>query len=629
MPFERAVLAAAPDDLPPAAPLQMPTQPLSAAPAARAPFGPPNIALRRFMVFAATLITTGAAFYAVFDLFAGKGFQPIEIVGLCLFGPLFVGIAVWFCSTTAGFVLLAINKGDFLDLPNTSPSPSHQRTALLAVIRNEDVDRVFARLRAMDQALAHHGANAAFDFHVLSDTNKPEIAAHEEMAFAFSKSRALSNFYYRRRSQNVGRKAGNVSEWVRASGGAYEYMVVLDADSLMSAELLLKLTALMDRRTDAGLIQTIPAAVGGETLFSRYLQFGMRLYGRVAAAGIAWWSGSESLNWGHNAIARVRAFAQAAGLPRLKGAPPFGGEILSHDVVEGWMMRRAGWGVHMAPTLEGSYEETPPTLLDYATRDRRWCQGNLQHIGLLRAGGLHWINRLQILMGCMVYAAAPLWLAFLAVGVQLRLDQGLPESGEPWFAGRAEQIFQLHWSILLTTVLLIGPKFMGAALIMMREHERNAFGGSGRLLAGLLMETLMSAVLAPILALTTLRAIIGTLIGADAGWGAQRRNADGITLGEATRAYGWQMGTGLVLLGIAGPYYDLVLWMGPILLGLCLAPLHVVITSRPEIGRFFYRAGLMVTPEEDAPPPIVRSAATPYLGAAGMRARAGYVRPAV
>ena len=77
---------------------------------------------------------------------------------------------------------------------------------------------------------------------------------------------------------------------------------------------------------------------------------------------------------------RRRPSPTAAGLPELTGRKPFGGHVLSHDFVEAALMRRGGYAVYMLPQLAGSYEETPPSLIDLATRDRRWAQGNLQHI---------------------------------------------------------------------------------------------------------------------------------------------------------------------------------------------------------------------------------------------------------
>ncbi|MBL8545566.1 MAG: glucans biosynthesis glucosyltransferase MdoH [Hyphomonadaceae bacterium] len=593
--------------MPQRSPLAMPVQAVDGRLSRARGAGPAGIWLRRVALLVATLVLTAAAWTAPFELFAGDGLTPLELAGLVLFGPLFIGISCWFCSALAGFALMLWKPRSFLRLEHIGKPARMPRVAMLAPIRNEDVAAVVARLAAMDASLARTGQSASFDFFILSDTSDDLIGTREHAEAARLAAHSASAFYYRRRSNNAGRKAGNINDWVRNYGGAYDHMIVLDADSVMSGELLVGLASAMEARPDLGVLQTTPMGVGGETLFARHLQFGIRLYGRVATAGVAWWTGNESLYWGHNAIVRVDAFADSAALPRLRGAAPFGGDILSHDVVEGWFMRRGGWGVAMAPMLDGSYEECPPTLVDEAVRDRRWCQGNLQHLALINAKGLHWLARVQIVMAAMVYAAGPLWFCFMATGVALRVQQGFPEAGEPWFGGSAEQIFELHWSIVLTVVMLFGPKVMGAVLILMDPAERRAFGGVGSLAAGFAAEFVMSALLAPVRMLIACRAVLEVVCGIDTGWNAQRRSASRATLAEAWAAYRTPTLVGAALLVIAAPFSDLVIWMAPIIIGLvCSAPIAMV-TSSAAAGDFARRLGVFVTPEEiEAPMPVDR-----------------------
>lgn len=588
--------------MPQRSPLAMPVQPVDGHLAQARGAEPAGIWLRRVGLLVATLVLTAAAWTAPFELFAGDGLTLLEIAGLVLFGPLFVGISCWFCSALAGFVLMLFKPHSFLKLEQIARPTRMPRVAMLAPIRNEDVAAVVARLAAMDASLARTGHSASFDFFILSDTNDDLIGAREHAEAAKLAAHGKSAFYYRRRSDNAGRKAGNINDWVRNYGGAYDYMIVLDADSVMSGELLVGMAAAMEARPDLGVLQTTPMGVGGQTLFARHLQFGIRLYGRVATAGVAWWTGNESLYWGHNAIVRVEAFAETAALPRLRGAAPFGGDILSHDVVEGWFMRRGGWGVAMAPMLEGSYEECPPTLVDEAVRDRRWCQGNMQHLALINAQGLHWLARVQIVMAAMVYAAGPLWFCFMATGVALRVQQGFPEAGEPWFGGSVEQVFELHWSIMLTVVMLFGPKVMGMALILLDPAERRAFGGVGSLAAGFAAEFVMSALLAPVRMLIACRAVLEVVCGIDTGWNAQRRSVSRTSLAEAWDAYRTPTLVGLALLVISAPFSDLVIWMAPILVGLLFSAPIAVVTSSVEAGQIARRLGMFVTPEELASP---------------------------
>ena len=275
---------------------------------------------------------------------------------------------------------------------------------------NEQPERIFAAIEAMAQEVVRLGAGDRFDWFILSDTTDPEVALKEEAAFLEIRRRlcGLAPVYYRRRRRNVARKPGNIADFCRRWGGAYDYMLVLDADSAMEGATIVELARRMDRNPRAGIIQTVPRLVAGRTLLSRLQQFAGRAYGASLAAGLAWWTGTEGNYWGHNAILRMAAFTEAAGLPMLKGKPPFGGHILSHDFVEAALIRRAGWSIVIADDLDGSYEEGPPSIADLATRDRRWCQGNLQHARLIAAPGFHWVSRFHLFTGIMSYVASPL-----------------------------------------------------------------------------------------------------------------------------------------------------------------------------------------------------------------------------
>ena len=288
-----------------------------------------------------------------------------------------------------------------IDLDDERPVLT-SRTAILSPIYNEAPGLLRARLHASWLSLRRTGLGDHFDMFVLSDTTNEDIQREEHRQIRGLRRRlgAEARVYYRHRRQNTDRKAGNMADWIRRFGGAYDLMVVLDADSLMEGETLVRLAAAMERHPEVGLIQTTPVVINRHSLFGRIEQFASRMYGPLLARGAAWWSDSQGNYWGHNAILRVKAMARtSAGLPHLPGRKPFGGDILSHDFVEAALLRRSGWEVRMAPTLGGSYEECPPTLADMIVRDRRWCQGNLQHVGVLRARGLAWVSRLHLIRG--------------------------------------------------------------------------------------------------------------------------------------------------------------------------------------------------------------------------------------
>jgi len=604
--------------LPEAAPLDMPRQtfhdPASQARGVLAT-RPHDLLRRRIIVFGSTLGLAALALIAPLILSAREGFQSLEIVALTLFAVLIAAIACWFCSTLAGLVVLLNGREqDDLSFAPYPPAPT-TRTALLMPLYNEDAHAALARLSALDGSLSRLGASDAFDLFVLSDSTRADAAIAEVAACAAMRGHAGSRVYYRRRSQNIERKAGNIADWTRTFGGAYDFMIVLDADSTMAGETVLRLVDAMERNPGVGLIQTAPTIIKAQTLFARVSQFGVRLYGRVAAAGLAWWAGSEASYWGHNAILRTRAFADCAGLPELEGRKPFGGHILSHDVVEAALLRRAGWAVHVTAALDGSCEETPPTLTDFIRRDHRWCQGNLQHIALIGAKGLHPISRLQLAMGCMAYLSSPLWLASLLVGMALQL-QGPIDWASFWYI-LSPELSPFMLASLLGGVMLLGPKLMGLALVLSRPGERKAFGGTRRILKGMGLEIVLSAALAPILMVANTRAVIKIVSGHDAGWTAQQRSADGLAWSEAFASMRWQMITGAVFsLGlVVRP--DLATWFAPIVLPLLFAAPIAVFTSRRSTGEAFARKGWMVTPDDAAvavSPAVLVAGARPTLG---------------
>jgi membrane glycosyltransferase len=584
--------------MPDEAPLDMPRQSLEECedlPDGFVPAtSPKGVGGRREVVFGATALLTFLVALGPYVLYAREGFDLLELLGFGVFLLLAASICCWFCSGAAGFFVL-MNDREQDDLAfSPRPAAPRTRTALLMPLYNEDASAAFARLATIDASLARLGVDGAFDFFVLSDSTRDEVALDEQAAYRAFRTQAHSRVFMRRRKDNTERKAGNISDWVCRFGGAYDFMIVLDADSVMAGETVLRLVDAMERHPGVGLIQTAPTIVGASTLFARVSQFGVRMYGRVAAAGLAWWAGSEASYWGHNAILRTKAFADCAGLPILPGKKPFGGHVLSHDVVEAALMRRAGWAVHVTAALDGSSEETPPTLLDFIRRDHRWCQGNLQHLGVVGARGLTVVSRLQLLMGCMAYVSSLLWFATLALGMAIQLQYAVDWASFWYFLNPQFSPFML--TSLLSGVLLIGPKLMGAVLVLSRRGERRAFGGARTIVRGVAVEILLSALLAPILMIANTKAIVLILSGRDAGWHTQQREADGIGWGDAFRSMTWQMAAGLAFAVCLCFRPDLAVSFAPIVLPLLFAAPLAVLTSRRRTGEAFARKGLLVTP---------------------------------
>ncbi len=388
----------------------------------------------------------------------------------------------------------------------------------------------------------------------------------------------------------------------------------------MRGDTLVALVRAIEAHPDVGLIQTLPIITGGTTLFARMQQFAGRVYGPVIAHGIAWWHGAEGNYWGHNALIRTRAFAEQAGLPELHGRKPFGGHIMSHDFIEAALMRRGGWAIHMMPGLEGSYEESPPSLIDLAVRDRRWCQGNLQHMAVLPARGLNWVSRMHLLTGIGSYITAPLWLLFLLSGILIALQaRFIPPD---YFPGVGKALFpqwpvidpvRAMWVFIGTMGLLLVPKLLGMITVLVHRDLRRGCGGVLGLLLSLLLETLIAGLMAPIVMLTQSIDVGAILLGRDSGWNAQRRDDGGIPLRAIAGLYRRHTILGL-LLGIGAwavsPY--LALWMLPVVLGLALAVPLASLTGRRSVGAALRRIGLLRIPEEVRPPAVLRRAAALY-----------------
>ena len=604
-------------NLPVEAPFEMPVQSITAPwkHQAAPDTATASVPLRRGLVIGATAVATSVAAYEMYQVLQVGGLTIPEYFILGLFILLFAWISFSLVSAIIGFFDLALRTRAPLGINPEGTLPKiSTRTALLVPTYNEEPHRIMAHVQAIQESLSDIGRAGDFDFFILSDTTDPDIWILEEAFYlALLKRTESRRIFYRHRHQNIGRKAGNIGNWVTHFGGHYDQMIILDADSLMTGDTLVRLVSAMERHPKVGLIQTLPVIINGKTLFARMQQFAGRMYGPISARGIAWWHGSESNYWGHNAIIRVRAFAEQAGLPELPGRKPFGGHIMSHDFIEAALMRRAGWAIHMVPHLLGSYEEMPPSLTDYAARDRRWCQGNLQHVLILPARGLHWVSRLHLLSGIGSYITAPLWLAFLVTGIGISLQAQFvrPEyfpagfslfpkwpAQDPVLAAR---VFAVSMGILLF------PKLLAYLVMLSVSPLRRSFGGAALAFVGVILETIVSALIAPAMMLIQSQAIAAIIMGRDAGWQVQRRDDGSLSWSESARRYGGHTVFGLILGASAyAVSLPLFLWMTPVVVGLLLTVPLAVLTSYVMLGDGFKRLGLFVTPEEHCLPEIVR-----------------------
>jgi membrane glycosyltransferase len=576
-------------------------------------------ALRRAGLLALTIGQTWIATDFMTTVLPYQGRQPLEIAILVLFVLLFGWVSAGFWTALAGFFLLLTGKDRYAissRAPGTGPIDPSARTAVVMPICNEDVPRVFAGLRATYQSLARTGQLQHFDFFVLSDSADPDKRVAEQAAW-LDLCRAVNGFgrvFYRWRRIRIKRKSGNVADFCRRWGASYRYMVVLDADSVMTGECLTRLVRMMEAEPGAGIIQTIPRAAGRETLHARIQQFAANVYGPLFAAGLHFWQLGESHYWGHNAIIRVAPFMRYCALRRLPGRGVLSGEILSHDFVEAALMRRAGWRVWIAYDVPGSYEEMPPNLMDEIKRDRRWCQGNLMNFRLIALDGVHSVHRAVFMTGVLAYVSSPLWFTALILSTALLAVHTL---FEPVYFVEPYQLFPLwpEWrperaiALFSTTLsLLFLPKILSMLIVM--KNGARAFGGSLRLAVSVLSEMVVSAILAPIRMLFHTQFVTAALAGRSVQWKSPPREDVETTWSEALRRHGGQTLLGIVWVGIVywlNPAH--VWWLLPVAGALILSIPVSVILSRSALGRRLRRRGLFVIPEESSGSPEIRQTA--------------------
>ncbi|MDB5972426.1 MAG: mdoH [Hydrocarboniphaga sp.] len=574
--------------------------------------------VRRLVLLGFVLGQTYIAVYLMTAVLPYHGSHWLEMCILVLYAILFAWVGSGFWTALMGFWVLLWGRDKYSingSTPTDVPIAEGTRTAILVPIFNEDVARVFAGVRATYDSIARTGKLRHFEFFVLSDTIDSDTRVAELQAW-LTMCREVNGFdhiHYRRRTHRIRRKSGNVADWCRRWGSGFNYMVVLDADSVMSGDCLVRLTQLMEANPSAGIIQTAPWAAGRETMYARIQQFSTRVYGPLFTAGLHFWQLGESHYWGHNAILRVAPFMRHCALSKLPGSGSLSGEILSHDFVEAALMRRAGWSVWIAYDLPGSWEEMPPTLLDELKRDRRWCQGNLMNFRLFLSQGLHPAHRAVFMTGVMAYLSAPLWFLFLVLSTALLAVNVL---SEPVYFTQSYQLFpnwpEWHpeWATRLfgaTATLLWLPKLLSAILIIAKPKMWRGFGGPIRLFFSVVFESVFSAALAPIRMLFHAKFVTLGLLGVAISWKSPPRDDAETHWSDAIRQH-WG-GSLLGLIWAGGVYWlqpEFLLWLLPVVGSLMLAIPLSVLSSRVRPGRALRAARMFLIPEESLPPRELR-----------------------
>ena len=568
--------------------------------------------MRRLLLTALVLGQTGVFAYGMVNhVLPYHGARPLELAILSLSSFLFAWVSLGFWTAVTGFLLLCWGRDRYAITRSVEPGTplaADARCAVVMPICNEGVARVFAGLRATYESVVRAGTLQHFDFFVLSDSTEPDTLTAERHAWQdlCESVEGFGRVFYRWRRHRIKRKSGNVADFCRRWGSQYRYMVVMDADSVMTGECLTTLVRLMEANPTSGIIQTAPHGAGRDTLYARVQQFATQVYGPLFTAGLHFWQLGESFYWGHNAIIRIAPFMRHCALGRLSGRGPFAGEILSHDFVEAALMRRAGWKVWMAYDLPGSYEEMPPNLLDELKRDRRWCRGNLINARMFLWNGLHPAHRAVFMTGVMAYVSAPLWLLSLLLSSAFVLVHVV--IGPTYFT-QPRQLFPSwpEWDLYSTLMFMLAtfgvlftPKILGAIHVLMRGAGR--FGGAAGLTLSVLTEMLLSSALAPVRMLFHTQFVLAALTNLQLQWKSPPREDAETTWTEAARRHGVHtlvaVGWGFTVYWLAPSY---LWWLLPIVGALAFAIPISVFSSRVSLGRALRRARMFVIPEESEP----------------------------
>ena len=599
--------------MPLATPSPMPVQVLDKP--YRDPCAPANRSSRttsiwRALAFLPALFSTAALISLFFNWFSDNGLSTFEGIVIGLMGFTFFWISLSVSTALLGVMTLLFSRSE----PVAKAPVEGLDVALLVPIYNENVADVFGNAAAMLAALDEKSTVHCHDLFILSDTRDEETAHQESVAFAALREQfpAASGIYYRRRDSNVDRKIGNLNDWISHWGSGYQAMLILDADSLMSAEAIIHLSDALAADPSAGLIQTFPMLFGAQSLFGRVQQFSNRVYSAALSEGLARWADREGNYWGHNAIIRTSAFINSAGLPRIRNKKSTEGKlILSHDFVEAGMLRRAGWSVRFLPRIMGSYEEVPATLIDYVLRDRRWCQGNLQHLSLLGTRGFHAVTRFHLFSGAMSYLASPAWFALLLVWALA--GDGQKTSAIKYFSGYDPQVSwpsmtsgNSTFILLFIYGMLLMPKLIGVAASGLAGIRIRDMGGLRQFISSTMLEICLSFLYAPIMMVQQTMSVARTWLGFHETWTPQQRRGGKYSVAALVKFHLVETVIGALML--IGMFYGLVSpWLLPIAVSL-IAAIALSALSGLDLSAHHWLSRKLATPEHLNTPTIIRAA---------------------
>jgi membrane glycosyltransferase len=562
------------------------------------------------VLFAATM--AGSLALAALALAPG-GFGILDITLLALFAVTLPWTVAGFWNAVIGFLIMRFSADPVAAVMPAAArirgdEPVTASTAILLCIRNELPERMIRNLEPMLAGLDAAGWGERFNLYVLSDTSDAKIASSEEAFFTALSSRWHDRIaiIYRRRAVNTAYKAGNIREFCERWGSQHDFAVTLDADSLMTADAVLRLVRIMQADPKLGILQGLVVGLPSTSAFARVFQFGMRLGMRSYTIGSAWWQGDCGPYWGHNAVLRLKPFIEHCALPVLSKNGTEDRHILSHDQIEAVLMRTAGYDVRVLPQEDLGWEENPPTLIEFIRRDLRWCQGNMQYWRFLSLPGLKPVSRYQLVLAILMFIGSPAWIGLLVLGT---LAAAFSDTLASFI--RADAGMVLFVCVLM---MWFSPKIASAIDILLRPELRQAFGGTRLFIINYAIETVYSILLCPILWFGHTIFLAGLLFGREIGWLGQTRDDHAVPFALALRNLWPHTLLGCAALGAlattqpAAIPYMLFLAGGP-----ALAVPFAMMTAWPSLGSFAARVGIGRLPEETTRPAVLLALALPAI----------------
>ncbi|MBS0242400.1 MAG: glucans biosynthesis glucosyltransferase MdoH [Proteobacteria bacterium] len=564
-----------------------------------------ELARRRWLVLALNVGTWLLMMWAAASILGAGGWSLLDYILLACFAIGTPWTVLGFWNAAIGLWLLHWHKNPAeavapFAAAGDLPTPITTKTAIFMTVRNEDPARALLRMRTIKASVDATGQGEAFSYFILSDTNDDAVGKAEEIGVAEWKAAdPTARITYRRRTDNAGFKAGNVRDFCERWGHDYELMIPLDADSLMSGDRIVKIVRMMQANPKLGLIQTLVVGMPSSSAFARIFQFGMRHGMRSYTMGQAWWVGDCGPFWGHNAVVRIKPFLEECELPMLSGKPPLGGHVLSHDQVEATLMRRAGYEVRVLPFEGGSWEENPPTMLDFAKRDVRWCQGNMQYVKLLDLPGLLPMSRFQLVWAVLMFLGLPAWTLMIAT---LPLSAWEARNITDYPTALAIGLYVVFFAMYLS------PKIAGLVDAVLTRGGVWTFGGPVRFAISAAIEIVFSFLQGAVSSFRTTVFMVGLAFGKSVIWGGQSRDAYGISWTTAAENLWPQTLFGIVLCSLIYWIAPALFWWSlPLTAGYLLAIPFAVVTASPALGRWMQRMGLAGIPEDFLTPPEVKA----------------------